>query len=191
MIFQGLRSLLPSKQWPMGSRQRPPPAALSLPARGISAGLWAADFDGPSRSRVEQRFRASFGVPRLPVHVRRWCCARLSERSCATSDALQEDDVATPIEVDVALNPAYEPDRPDLPLAFRPGSSLMSCKCACARNAWVHWSNFIWTAFAHRTLPIAHSHILSLACSSCIRISGWQAARRFVFSLNGALGECF
>ena len=94
--------------------------------------------------------------------------------------------MATPIEVDVALNPAYEPDRPDLPLSFRPGSSLMSCTGADAINVWVQWFNFIWTAFAHRTSPIAHSHMLSFACSRCIRISGWQAARRFIFSLNGA-----
>ena len=100
----------------MGSRERPPPAALSLPVLGIGVGLWAADFDGPSRSRVEQLFVPSFGVPRRLVHVRHWRCARLSERSCATADALQEDDVATPIEVDSALHPAYEPDRPGLPL---------------------------------------------------------------------------
>ena len=137
---------------------------------------------------MEQRFRASFGVPRLRVHVRHWRCARLSERlrAAAESETLQERVVATPIEVESALHPAYEPDRPDLPRSFRPGSSLMSCTGACARNAWVHWSNFIWTAFAHRTSPIAHSHMLSFACSRRVRISGWQAARRFVFLLNGA-----
>ena len=38
----------------------------------------------------------------------------------------------------------------------------------------------------HRTSPIAHSHMLSFACSRCVRISEWHAARRFVFLLNGA-----
>ena len=98
----------------MGSRERPPPAALALPERGIGVGLWAADFDGPSRSRVEQLPPPSFGVQRLPVHVRHWRCGRLSERLRAAADALQEHDVATPIEVDVAWNPAHEPDHPDL-----------------------------------------------------------------------------
>ena len=65
---------------------------------------------------MEQLLLPSFGASRLPVHVRHWCCGRLSERSCAAADALQEDDVATPIEVDSALHSAYEPDRPDLPL---------------------------------------------------------------------------
>ena len=92
----------------MGSRQRPPPAALSLPERGISVGLWAADFDGPSRIRVEQLLLPSFGASRLPVHVRHWCCGRLSERLCAAADTLQEDDVATPIELEEPLPPAYE-----------------------------------------------------------------------------------
>ena len=122
----------------MGSRERPPPATWALPERGIGVGLWAADFDGPSRSRVEQLHLPSFGVPRRLVHVRHWRCARLSERLCAAPDTLQERVVATPIEREAALNPAYEPDRPDLPLAFRPGSSLMSCPGACARNPWVH-----------------------------------------------------
>ena len=79
----------------MGSRVRPPPAALPLPERGISVGLWAADFDGPSRSRVEQLLPPSFGAARLPVLVRHWCCALFSERLCAAADTLQEDDVAT------------------------------------------------------------------------------------------------
>ena len=109
----------------MGSRQRPPPATRAQPERGIRVGLWVADFDGPSRSRVEQRFRASFGVQRLRVHVRHWRCALFSERLRATADALQEHVVATPIERQAGLNPAHEPDRPDLPLSFRPGSSLM------------------------------------------------------------------
>ena len=170
----------------MGSRERPPPATCALPERGIGVGLWAADFDGPSRSRVEQLFVPSFGVPRRRVLVRHWCCARLSERLCAAADALHEHVVATPIEVETALHAAHEPDRPDLPLSFRSGSSLMPCTGACAINAWVHWFNFIWTAFARRTSPIAHSHMLSFACSRRVRISGWQAARRFVFSLNGA-----
>ena len=126
----------------MGSRERPPPATWALPERGIGVGLWAADFDGPSRSRVEQLHLPSFGVPRRLVHVRHWRCARLSERLCAAPDTLQERVVATPIEREAALNPAHEPDRPDLPLAFRPGSSLMSCPGACAINAWVQWSNF-------------------------------------------------
>ena len=170
----------------MASPREVPPATWALPERGIGVGLWAADFDGPSRSRVEQRPPPSCGVPRLPIHVRHWRCARLSERLCAAPDTLQERVVATPIEREAALNPAHEPDRPDLPLSFRPGSSLMSCPGACAINTWVQWSNFSWTAFAHRTSPIEHSHMLSLACSRCVRISGWQAARRFVFSLNGA-----
>ena len=100
----------------MGSRQRPPPAALSPPERGISVGLWAADFDGPSRSRVEQRPPPSFGVPRRLVHVRHWRCALFSERLCAAADTLQEDDVATTNELEDALHPAYEPEDPDLPL---------------------------------------------------------------------------
>ena len=170
----------------MGSRQRPPPATWALPERGIGVGLWAADFDGPSRSRVEQLFLPSCGVPRRPVHVRHWRCALFSERLRATADALQERVVATPIKVEAGLHPAHEPDRPDLPLAFRPGSSLMSCTGADAINVWVQWFNFIWTAFAHRTSPIAHSHMLSLACSRRVRISEWHAARRFVFLLNGA-----
>ena len=126
----------------MGSRERPPPATRALPERGIGVGLWAADFDGPSRSRVEQLFVPSFGVPRRLVHVRHWRCTRLSERSCAAPDTLQERVVATPIEREAGLHPAHEPDRPDLPLSFRPGSSLMSCPGACARNTWVQWSNF-------------------------------------------------
>ena len=126
----------------MGSRQRPPPATWALPERGIGFGLWAADFDGPSRIRVEQLFLPSCGVQRLPVHVRHWRCGRLSERLRAAADALQEHDVATPIEVDVAWNPAHEPDHPDLPPSFRPGSSLMSCTGADAINVWVQWFNF-------------------------------------------------
>ena len=63
---------------------------------------------------MEQLPPPSFGVPRLPVHVRHWRCGRLSERLRAAADALQEHDVATPIEVDVAWNPAHEPDHPDL-----------------------------------------------------------------------------
>ena len=121
----------------MGSRVRPPPAALPLPERGISVGLWAADFDGPSRSRVEQLFVPSFGVPRRLVHVRHWRCARLSERSCAAPDTLQERVVATPIEVETVLHPAYDLPRPGLPRSFRPGSSLMSCTGADAINVWV------------------------------------------------------
>ena len=170
----------------MGSRQRPPPATWALPERGIGVGLWAADFDGPSRSRVEQLFVPSFGVQRRLVLVRHWRCARLSERLCAAADALHEHVVATPIEEETVLHPAHEPDRPDLPRSFRSGSSLMSLTGACAINTWVHWSNFSWTAFAHRTSPIEHSHMLSLACSRRVRISEWHAARRFVFSLNGA-----
>ena len=135
---------------------------------------------------MEQLFVPSFGMPRRLVHVRHWRCARLSERSCAAPDTLQERVVATPIEVEAGLHPAHEPDRPDLPLAFRPGSSLMSCTGADAINVWVQWFNFIWTAIAHRTSPIAHSHMLLLACSRRIRISGWQEVRRFIFSLNGA-----
>ena len=100
----------------MGSRQRPPPATRALPERGIGVGLWAADFDGPSRSRVEQLFVPSFGVPRRLVLVRHWRCARLSERLRATADALHEHVVATPIEGETALHPAHEPDRPGLPL---------------------------------------------------------------------------
>ena len=135
---------------------------------------------------MEQLFVPSFGVPRRLVHVRHWRCALFSERLCAAADTLQEDDVATPIEVDVAWNPAHEPDHPDLPPSFRPGSSLMSCTGADAINVWVQWSNFKWTAFAHRTSPIEHSHMLSFACSRRVRISEWHAARRFVFLLNGA-----
>ena len=85
MVVQGLRSLFTFKA--MGSRQRPPPAALSLPERGIGVGLWAADFDGPSKIRVEQLFLPSCGVQRLPVHVRHWRCGRLSERLRAAADA--------------------------------------------------------------------------------------------------------
>ena len=114
----------------MGSRQIPPPATFALPERGIGVGLWAADFDGPSRNRVEQLFLPSCGVPAAPVHVRHWRCARLSERLCA--DALQEHVVATPIEVETVLHPAHEPDRTDLPRSFRSGSSLMSCTGADA-----------------------------------------------------------
>ena len=116
----------------MASRVRPLPATCALPERGIGVGLWAADFDRPSRIRVEQLFLPSCGVPRPPVHVRHWCCARLSERLCAAADALQEHVVATAIEVETVLHPAHEPGRPDLPLAFRPGSSLMSCTGADA-----------------------------------------------------------
>ena len=126
----------------MGSRERPPPATRAPPERGIRVGLWVADFDGPSRSRVEQRPPPSFGVPRRAVHVRHWCCARLSERLCAAAETLQERVVATPIEVDSALHPAHEPDRPDLPLSFGSASSLMSSTGAYARNAWVQWFNF-------------------------------------------------
>ena len=135
---------------------------------------------------MEQLFVPSFGVPRRLVHVRHWRCARLSERLRAALDTLQKRVVATPIEVETALHPAHEPDHPDLPPSFRSASSLMSCTGADAINVWVHWFNFIWTAFAHRTSPIAHSHMLSLACSRCVRISGWQEVRRFVLSLNGA-----
>ena len=135
---------------------------------------------------MEQLPPPSFGVQRLPVHVRHWRCARLSERSCAAPDTLQERVVATPIEVETVLHPAYELHRPGLPRSFRPGSSLMSCTGADAINVWVHWFNFIWTAFAQRTSPIEHSHMLWFVCSRCVRISGWQAARRFAFSLKGA-----
>ena len=99
----------------MGSRQRPPPATWALPERGIGVGLWAADFDGPSRSRVEQLHLPSFGVPRRLVHVRHWRCALFSERLRAAADTLQERVVATPIEREAGLHPAHEPDRPDLP----------------------------------------------------------------------------
>ena len=91
---------------------------------------------------MEQRPPTSFGVPRRLVHVRHWRCGRLSERLRAAADALQEHDVATPIEVEVAWNPAHEPDRPDLPLSFGSASSLMSSTGAYARNAWVQWFNF-------------------------------------------------
>ena len=65
---------------------------------------------------MEQLHLPSFGVPRRLVHVRHWRCALFSERLCAAADTLQEDDVATPIEVEDASHPAYEPERPDLPL---------------------------------------------------------------------------
>ena len=82
-------------------------------------------------------------------------------------------------EVEPPGEPAYQTTCPRLSRSFRSASSLMSLTGALRLNMWVHWSNFIWTAFAQRTSPIAHSTMLLFVCSRCVRFSGWQAARRF------------
>ena len=63
-----LRSISPYRQ-SMGSPRDTAPAALSQAVVGIGVALWASDFDGPSRTRVEHSALPSFGAPRLLVHL--------------------------------------------------------------------------------------------------------------------------
>ena len=127
-----------------------------------------------------------FGASRRRVHVRHWRCGRLSQSAAAAADTPQEATIPVSNEEEGSGEPAHQTTCPCPSRSFRSASSLMSLTGACAINTWVHWSNFTWTAFAHRTSPIEHSHMLSFACSRRVRISEWHAARRFVFLLNGA-----
>ena len=138
------------------------------------------------RTRVMQRVLRRFGASRPRVHVRRRSCGRLSQNAVAAADTPQEATTSVSNNLEPSGEPAYQTTCPRLPRSFRSASSLMSLTGALRLNTWVHWFNFIWTAFAHRTSPIAHSHMLSFACSRCVRISEWHAARRFIFLLNGA-----
>ena len=92
----------------MGSRVRPPPAALPLPERGISVGLWAADFDGPMQSRVMQSLLQRFGASRRRVHVRHWRCGRLSQSAAAAADTPQEATIPVSNEEEGSGEPAHQ-----------------------------------------------------------------------------------
>ena len=100
----------------MGSPREAAPAAPCQPVVGIGVGVWAADFDGPSRTRVMQLFLPSFGASRRLVRVCCWCCARLSQRSCAAADPPQEATIPASNEEEGPAEPAYQTTRPRLPL---------------------------------------------------------------------------
>ena len=136
--------------------------------------------------RVMQRVLRRFGASRRRDHVRRRSCGRLSQNAAAAADTPLEATIPVSNEVEHPGEPAYQTTRPRPSRSFRSASSLMSSTGALRLNTWVHWFNLIWTAFARRTSPIAHSHMLLFACSRCVRFSRWQEVRRFVFLFNGA-----
>ena len=141
--------------------------------------------------RVMQGVLRRFGASRRRDHVRRRSCGRLSQNAAAAADTPQEATAPVSNEEEPPGEPAYQTTRPRPSRSFRSASSLVYLTGALRLNTWVHWFNFIWTAFAQRTSPIEHSHMLSLACSRCVRISGWQEAQRFVFLLNGAFSTAY
>ena len=128
--------------------------------------------------RVMQGVLRRFGASRRRDHVRRRSCGRLSQNAAAAADTPLEATIPVSNEEEPPGEPAYQTTRPRPSRSFRSASSLMSSTGALRLNTWVHWFNLIWTAFARRTSPIAHSHMLLFVCSRCVRYFDSPGGRR-------------